>query len=1042
MLFVFCTLTCALIGVPVAADEPPKKVTPEERKALLAEARELNLAALKQRKEGRLAEAEKTFTKLLTIARRLYPKDDFSPSHVDLAGTLKNLAGVILEQKRPAEAEPLFREELALRRRLNEGNHPFTARCLNDLAHALAMQQKLAEAETLLREDLAMRRELFKDKDGHPAIAQSTSDLGIVLTSQGKPAEAERLYREAVAMWKRVLKDNDHRDLAAALNNLAIALNGRGKLAESEQIHREALEMRKRLFKGDHPDVAVSLANLAVVVHEQGKLAESERTHRAALEMRKRLFKGDDPDVAISLNNLATVLRDAGKTADAEQPLREALEMRKRLFKGDHPDVAVSLGNLAVVLADQKKFAEAERLHRSVLEMRKRIHKGDHPDVSNALCNLAFALGSQGRPAEAEELLSAAVKMQQRLFNDDRPTTAIYLNNLALALAVQKKFADAESGFRDALAMSRRLVVADARLKSEGEALTQLAALPPSRDAFLSVARTRNTDPGAVYAEIWASKAAIGRVFEQRCLAARTTTEPEAAKSLVALSDARRFRANLLVAPVAPDPATRKKREADLRELDDTIAKLDGRLRARFPVIERTEKLERASPADLRAKLPADTAVVDFLRYKLVSWDPTKRVADGWLTESYLAFVVTAHEVSWVDLGPAGPIEKAVAAWREGIEGGKVIPDALPAEVRELVWAKVERTLPVRVKVVYVSPDMALCRVPWAALPGARPGTILLDDYAVATIPHAQFLLDKLGPEGANARLAGALVVGGVKYDAAVPPAPGATGGHRDAPVKPGGKLAWAFLPGTVAEADGVAAVAGRKKLTVRRLAGEAATADAILSALPKARCAHLATHGFFADPSFRSVLQLAPEDFETTLRGERRGRASLNPLVMTGLVFAGANTPQTPGRGILTGESLIDLDLSGLELVVLSACETGIGDVAGGEGTFGLQRAFHMAGARDVVASLWKVPDTSTAALMALFYRNLWDKNLAPVEALRQAQLELYNNPAKIPELAKGFRGKFEEVPSAAAADVKPTKDGKAHPLLWAAFTLSGPGR
>jgi len=155
---------------------------------------------------------------------------------------------------------------------------------------------------------------------------------------------------------------------------------------------------------------------------------------------------------------------------------------------------------------------------------------------------------------------------------------------------------------------------------------------------------------------------------------------------------------------------------------------------------------------------------------------------------------------------------------------------------------------------------------------------------------------------------------------------------------------------------------------------------------------------------------------------------------------LAGANNPKTPGRGIVTGESLIDLDLSGLELAVLSACETGLGDVAGGEGTFGLQRAFHLAGTRNVVASLWKVPDRPTAALMALFYRNLWEMNLPPVEALRQAQLEIYHSPEKIAGLAEGFRGKFDEVPG--AAEIKPGADGKAHPRLWAAFTLSGAGR
>lgn len=167
------------------------------------------------------------------------------------------------------------------------------------------------------------------------------------------------------------------------------------------------------------------------------------------------------------------------------------------------------------------------------------------------------------------------------------------------------------------------------------------------------------------------------------------------------------------------------------------------------------------------------------------------------------------------------------------------------------------------------------------------------------------------------------------------------------------------------------------------------------------------------------------------------------SPLVMTGVVLAGANNPKTPGRGIVTGEALVDLDLSGLELAVLSACETGLGDLGGGgEGVFGLQRAFHYAGAKNVVCSLWQVPDRSTAALMGEFYRNLWEKNLPPVEALRQAQLAVFRaDPKQFRDMVLrgigGGKADITGVPELAA-------DPKAgnHPRLWAAFTISGLGR
>jgi CHAT domain-containing protein len=171
--------------------------------------------------------------------------------------------------------------------------------------------------------------------------------------------------------------------------------------------------------------------------------------------------------------------------------------------------------------------------------------------------------------------------------------------------------------------------------------------------------------------------------------------------------------------------------------------------------------------------------------------------------------------------------------------------------------------------------------------------------------------------------------------------------------------------------------------------------------------------------------------------------------LVQTGLVLAGANLP--PGedvlrddRGILTGEAIAGLDLRRLDLAVLSACETGLGESASGEGVFGLQRAFHLAGCRNVVASLWKVDDQATAALMALFYHHLWVKGEAPLAALRHAQLALLRHPEEVPYLAKERGSPFATVVKRveAPADGAPLAKGRSPEKHWAAFVLSGLGR
>ena len=160
----------------------------------------------------------------------------------------------------------------------------------------------------------------------------------------------------------------------------------------------------------------------------------------------------------------------------------------------------------------------------------------------------------------------------------------------------------------------------------------------------------------------------------------------------------------------------------------------------------------------------------------------------------------------------------------------------------------------------------------------------------------------------------------------------------------------------------------------------------------------------------------------------------------MSGLAWAGANNPPTDpatglvdvGAGTMTAEEVGSLDLSGCELAVLSACETGLGRTAGGEGVLGLQRAFHQAGCRSVVASLWKVDDAATAALMTRFYDHLWGEKLSPIESLRKAQLDMLEG--RLPSAAQ---------PAGSARPRRPTprrRGGKrVHPRFWAAWTISG---
>ncbi|HKI17914.1 MAG TPA: CHAT domain-containing protein, partial [Isosphaeraceae bacterium] len=406
-----------------------------------------------------------------------------------------------------------------------------------------------------------------------------------------------------------------------------------------------------------------------------------------------------------------------------------------------------------------------------------------------------------------------------------------------------------------------------------------------------------------------------------------------------------------------------------------------------------------------------------------------------------IAFVVRPDRpIARVELGPLAPIRAAIDAWRPILRLEQPAPQDEPsgpaAQLQRLVWSPLEEHL-TGVATVLVSPDGALGLVPLQALPGKAAGSYLIEDYTIALVPVPRLFGDgeAVAAEGpkpatAQAEAPSLLLVGDVDYggDPGVAPTLVASrSAARDARAdfaplferREGMRVEVSAIRDSFEEQ-----FPGTQATLLR---GGKATEEALRQMAGKYRYLHLATHGYFAPPELRSAL--GPSDpaarLGTDLFGAR-GVAGFHPGLLSGLALAGANVRPTPsGRddGILTALEVAELDLAKVQLAVLSACETGLGEVAGGEGLLGLQRAFQVAGARAVVASLWTVPDISTQNLMARFYENLWRKGLPPRVALRAAQLEM---------LREGYRRGIVPLPADAS------KPERVPPYYWAAFVLS----
>jgi CHAT domain-containing protein len=382
------------------------------------------------------------------------------------------------------------------------------------------------------------------------------------------------------------------------------------------------------------------------------------------------------------------------------------------------------------------------------------------------------------------------------------------------------------------------------------------------------------------------------------------------------------------------------------------------------------------------------------------------------------------QSVNLVELREAGPIDAAIRAWREAIGRGTDRP-ADAARVARLVWEPIAKALPAGTGTVYLAPDGELARLPWAALPGKKPGTVLLEDLAVAVVPHGPFLLEQLKyPPRSAEGVATVLALGSVDYG----------------PAKKGG---YDPLPGTRVELKQILALAGKRKAI--SLQGDQVTWQRLKAELPKARYAHLATHGFFDEKALRDEQKRIKQQrhdwqFQMSRPTERRGLGTRSPLGFTGLALAGANAGP---EGIATGEALVELPLENLRLCVLSACQSGLGDLGpvSGESAQGLPRALHLAGCPNVIASLWNVNDQATAALMAKFYHELWANGRPPLEALRLAQLTILRHPERITTLAT--RGPDFNDTVKLPPDVAVGRQARARSAtrLWAAFVLSGVG-
>ena len=990
-----------------------------------------------------------------------------SEQSLERAARLIVEAGRLRGEGRFKEASAAFEEARQIRKRRLGERHPDYALCLHELGFHYRVIADFPRAEPVLIEALAIRKDILGVK--HEDYAKSLNNLGGLYESMGEFPRAERLFLEA----RDVLKDavgRHHPAFATCQVHLGSLYFNMGDYARAEPLFAEASSIRKAVQGPRDSEYADSLDQLAWVYECQSDFLRAEPLYLEVFSIRKEVYGDRHLYYAFSLNSLAGLYFRLGDLARAEPLYLEAREIYAMALGRRHPQYATLLNNLASLYTNQGDYARAEPLFLEAIEVYRAVYGRRHPYYAMCVGNLARQYRIMGDFPRAEQLYVEALAIRKESLGEFHPDYSQNLNDLAFVYGAMDHPEQAESLFLQGLRASRQSLDATAAVQSERQQLAMGQGLRHQLDAYVSFGLNNGRFARNVFQEELRWKGAT--LVRQRGM--RLAVEDPA---VAALFDGLQVVVRQLAqsSRVVPDKSEALAEwRSRLTELTAEKERLERALSAKSAALRNAAGV---TLDDLLAALPSDAVLIDYLEFNRV--DPMEKGKPAFRTRQIVAFIVRPdatinRQVAMVDLGAAAPVSAAIDRWRATFGVGD---DAAVAalELRKLVWEPVLKSLyPDRrttsentsgtplagvptadTATLLVSTDGVLGRLPLGALPGKKPGTYLIEDHRLAMVPVPQMLpalLNKAADRELDHEL---LVLGDVDYDAA-PGSSNASMLKRKQPRRAGevvrsptdGRL-FEPLAGTSAEVavikDLYELLFDAKPDDPRSLVRADANELQFRLLAPRYRHLHLATHGFFAGNQFQS----ADSPVSASLAALRRQRGpaataestsrsptgdsspievvGYNPGLLSGLALAGANREPTADAddGILTSQEISAMNLSGVDTVVLSACDTGLGETAGGEGLLGVQRAFQVAGARTTVASFWKVDDLVTRQLMERFYRNLWEKEMSRLDALREAQLHILNHPEEL-------RG----------SDPQPADRLRTSPRYWAAFTLSGDWR
>jgi CHAT domain-containing protein/Tfp pilus assembly protein PilF len=885
------------------------------------------------------------------------------------------------------DALTLVERALEIRERILGAEHRDVAVALRGLATLYYDKGEYAKAEPLYQRALIIQEKALGPK--HREVANTLYRLGVLHFSRSEYEKSESLHNRALAIREEVLGP-EHPLVAFPLNSLASICAVKGDYVKAERLFNRALKIREKALGPEHPLVSDPLANLAIIYYYRGDYEKAEPLFNRALTIDEKSLGSEHPGVADSLNNFGIFYRNKGEDAKAEPLLQRALKIREKMLGPEHPEVANTLRNLADLYDDRGDYAKAEQLYKRSLDISERALGPEHPSVASTLNNLAEMYDDMGSYAKAEPLYHRALALFEKALGPEHPYLAESYNNLARHYTAKGDIAQAVTVQSRANAVSERNLAHTLAAGSERQKLAYLALFSEETDFTLSlhsqIAPDKSEALNLAFTTLLRRKGRGLDAMTDTIATLRRHSSPQDRAVFDQLTQARSNLAALILKESGADSPENYKNL--FKPLEEKVEQLESELSVRSDRFR--AQTQPVTLAAVQAALPADGALVEFAIYT-----PREPQTEKRKPPRYLAYALEATGgPRWIDLGEAVVVDRAVDAWRKALRNpnrtdvkklARAVDDRVMRPVRQLL-GKTRRLL--------IAPDGSLNLIPFAALVDEQ-NRYLIERYTISYLTCGRDLLRlKISQPSENAPMimanpafgrAEAVVAQATRSAVALQSRnPGRTQSDST-------KIYFQPLPSTGREALAIKSLLPEASVLVREQATESA-----LKQVKAPRILHVATHGFFLDDQEAPPAEARGGVFgggalrSSDLRFIKWAAKIENPLLRSGLALAGANQGKSgEDDGLLTAMEVAGLDLWGTKLVVLSACDTGLGEVKNGEGVQGLRRALVLAGSESQVMSLWPVLDNTTMDLMIPYYKAL-RQGKGRSDGLRQAQLQM----------------------------------------------------